>query len=101
MTAKLTEKRKDVMRASVLDPRRGWHVVPHFDSDFAPCHCVTHELEHVAATSVEWKGAEGRYWLRCLNCGVKWSRAMGARGEGYYLVLDSSHPEERAARGLP
>ncbi len=80
----------------------GFRRVIDFASDFAPCRCETHKMQSVPATTVDWTIADGRYHLRCLNCGDEWSRAaIGQQFRGnpaHGLVLDASHPEERAAR---
>lgn len=81
--------------------RPGEGMVLAFDSAFAPCGCVTWVFSEVPCTVAGWRERFERYELRCLACGTEWSRAVRRRGAGCCsegLVLDATHPEERAAR---
>jgi hypothetical protein len=82
-----------------LAARHGWRTLVTFDSEFAPCGCSTHRCWAIPCTHAEWRAHAGRYWLRCLECGRKWSRRM-LGGSPSFLVLNTDHPEEIAARKM-
>lgn len=102
MPSSRTEMRRSQLQRAPLAALPGEKVVAHFDSAFAPCRCVTHHVWTIGATTVAWRAQGERYMLRCLSCDHEWSRQMLPDCMGKVrpnvLVLDASHPEERAAR---
>lgn len=70
-----------------------------FDVDFAHCGCDgTRHKTGLLVIAVRWKRkACGKTRFSCMRCKATWSMDNVAL-EGGRLVLDQSHPQERARR---
>lgn len=70
-----------------------------FDVDFAHCTCMgTRHKSGILVIAVRWKRKPcGKTRFQCMRCKTTWSMDNVAL-EGKRLMLDQSHPQERARR---